>query len=218
MLAHPGMALAQAWDRLADGRVVIVVKGHKFIFPAEGYDAGNVRFNDASLQDRATLPEVIASPERARAIFEQRANVSISTGVGRDKSPFLGMYDRESVQSLRFSFNVGENQSGCQGWAVEFDKLPAAQGAVSDSGLWREYPGGSATIYKYIGHKLSDIRPSLQNLVCNKLSYCSSSLCLAPDLGFSFSFWRKEFPQERWLELLRKIDAILTQVTELHAN
>jgi hypothetical protein len=220
MFGHPTELLAQGWERLADGRIVIVIKGHKFALPSEGYDADNIRFDDASLQDRAMLPEVIAAPESAKAIFERRPNVIISTGVGPGKSLFWNMYDRESVQSLLFSFGVGENQKECQGWAAEFEKVRATPSNESgqDSAPWREFHRGNATIYTYIGPRPGGIRSSLQDLVCDKLSYCSSSVCLAPDLGFNFSFWSKAFPQEKWLELLKKVDAILARITELPAD
>ena len=100
LLTQPTIALAQNWDRRADGRTIVVVKGNKFVFPSEGYDVANIRFDWESLQDRATLPEVIAAPEKARAVFERRPHVSISLGVAPDyksTSLFWNKYDRDFV-------------------------------------------------------------------------------------------------------------------------
>jgi len=94
---------------------------------SEGFDARNIRFDEDSLHALATLPKVITAPEKARAMFEQRADVIISIGMGRKQGLFWNMYDRDALQSLSFSFSVGENQRDCQGWTAEFEKVRATQ-------------------------------------------------------------------------------------------
>jgi hypothetical protein len=216
----PVLAFAEGWDRLPDGRVVITVKNHSFAFPSEGFDLDHIRFNEVSLQERATLREVIAAPEKEREIFAKRTNVTISVSVGPDSSLFLDQYDRDSVKSLGFSFYVGENQLNCQLWTKEFDRVRASQDAkpATSTGSWREFQGKNTLIYTYDGPKLDRIRSGLQNIYCDALSYCGSTLCLAPDLGFDFKFSNEIVPQQQRIELLRRVDAILSSVLETHVN
>jgi hypothetical protein len=216
MLIQPSQAIAQGWDRLPDGRIAIVIKGHKFALPSKGYDADNIRFDDDSLQDRATLPEVIESPEKARALFERRAYVTTSIGVGSEKGLFWNRYDRKTLQSLSFSFVVGENQGNCQDWTAEFERArdSPGQGATPSGVIWREYRRNNTSIYTYAGPKLDGLRKDLQSIYCDVQSYCGSSICLAPDLSFIFSFSSKPFPQEKWLELLKNVDTILASIIE----
>jgi hypothetical protein len=215
-LSRPVSADADQWDRLPDGRTMIEVKGHRFAFPAEGYDVNNVFFDYESLQDRATLADVLADPKKAKAKFDRRSYVTISTGVGADRTPFLSILDRQSVQTLSLGFTVGDNQTNCRYWDKRFDEaraLSSNEASTRNSG-WVSQPAGSATIYMYAGSGPKGIRPKLVNLVCDGLSYCHSSLCLASDLGFSFSFSSKAYPQEAWLEFLKRVDTILNSIVQ----
>jgi hypothetical protein len=72
-------ANAADWDRLPDGRVVIDIKGIKFAFRASGSDLDSVHFNEARLQQRATLREVLESPDRNQAIFVSNASTNVSS-------------------------------------------------------------------------------------------------------------------------------------------
>jgi hypothetical protein len=214
--AAPASADADRWDNLPDGRIVIEVKGHRFALPARGYDVSNVFFDYESLQDRATLADVLADPKKAKARFDRRSYVTISTGAGADPSPFLSILDRQSVRTLSFGFTVGDNPANCRYWDKTFDEVRALfsdESSTRNSGC-RSHATGSATIYTYTGSGFEGIRPKLLNLVCDRLSYCHSSLWLASDLGFSFAFSSKVFPQQAWPEFLRRVDTILNSIMQ----
>jgi hypothetical protein len=220
LLFCPLSAFAEGWDHLPGDRVVITVKNHTFVFPSQGYDLDHIRFNQASLRERATLRDVIAAPEKEREIFAKKTDVIISVSVGPNNDLFLNQYDRAAVESLGFSFYVGKNQLTCQLWAKEFDRVRAAQSAetATSTGLWREFQGRNTLIYTYSGPKLDGVRSGLQNVYCDGLSYCGSALCLAPDMGFDFKFSSMIVPQQRWVELLRKVDTILSSILEAPTN
>ena len=70
-------ANATDWERLPDGRVVIDIKGIRFALRASGSDLDSIHFNEASLQQGATLRDVLASPDRNRAIFDTSTDTDI---------------------------------------------------------------------------------------------------------------------------------------------
>jgi hypothetical protein len=215
-LCQPVVAPAAGLDRLSDGRVVISLKGHRFAFPSDGYDRDHIRFNEVNLQDRLTLRQLIAVSDEQRDKLFERANVPISVGVGQDKSVFLGKFDRSRIQSLSFGFSVGDDQRGCEDWAKEFARVGALErGAFPGNGNdWKRVKDKNYLIYAYSGEKLGGIRAGLTNIHCDALSYCGSSLCLGPQLGFSFQFSDKAVPMDRWSEFLATVDSIISYVLE----
>ncbi|WP_354135998.1 hypothetical protein [Bradyrhizobium sp. LB11.1] len=207
-------AVAQDWDHLPDGRVIIEIKNKKLAFPSVGFDVDHVRFDEDSLQDRATLREVIASPNKAREIFRRRRNVGVSIWVAPNESRFLNQFDRAGIQNLYLWFNVGEDQQLCRLTTEEFNHVGAAQRRKPQSGSspWEVSRIKDTLFYSYVGPELKLAWPGLKDISCNSLSYCGVNICLTPELSFSYGFGSKAIAQDRWVELSRQVDAILSNI------
>ena len=206
-------ASATDWDRVSDGRVVIPIKGIKFLFPSSGGDLDSTHFN-LGTPERATLRRLVESPDLYREIFEKNANTTITAYVRDNGGPYLGHFDRSSLRSVSFAFDVGENQKNCNSWSKAFNRAKAED--PRDQKLeygWREsVSAGIEPIYT------RDAPGGIQSLYCNKLGYCGSSICLLPNLSFIFRFSTAAHPKERWADLLKNIQDVLSYVLPEHST
>lgn len=210
---------AADWDRLPDGRVIIDIKGIKFAFPRAGNDLVSIHFNEANLQQRATLHDVLEAPDRNRAIFASNANTNISIYVREKGGPFLDRFDRNALKSVSFAFDVGENQKNCSSWARAFSRAKAEDSRDQKVEYgWREsVTAGIETVYTRVTSSTGN-REQAQSLYCNQQQYCGSSVCLKPDLSFRFLFSRVDHPQSKWADLLKNINDVLTYIVPEHSN
>jgi hypothetical protein len=218
VLAYATPACAQDLDHLPDGRVVISLKGHRFAFPAEGFDLNLIVFNQITLQDQVTLRQMIEDADKRRRILNLKTNVPILVGVGQDykgHSLFLGKFDRSQLFSLSIGFSVGDDQRGCEGWTKEFSRLRAGFDSVGDR--WNSVQDKMYVVYLYNESNLKGVREGLTSVYCNGLSVCGSSMCLAPQLGVSFQFSSKTIPIDRWVNFLTTVDAIISNILEADA-
>jgi hypothetical protein len=210
---------AADWDRLPDGRVIIDVKGIKFAFPAAGNDLVSIHFNEASLQQRATLRDVLKSPDRNRAIFISNANTNVSIYVREMGGLFLDRFDRNALKSVGFAFDVGENQKNCSSWARAFSRARAEDPRDQKVEYgWRESVTADIDkVYTRVTSSTGD-REEAHSLYCNQQQYCGSSVCLRPDLSFMFLFSRVDHPQSKWADLLKNINDVLSYVFPENSN
>jgi hypothetical protein len=212
LLSSLAAANAEPWERLPDGRVIIDIKGFKFAFPGTGNDLNSIHFNEADRQDRATLRDVLMSPDKNRALFKSRSDINVSIYSGRT-GLFFGRFDRNELSGVNFAFDVGENQGNCSSWARTFEKAEALD--PKDQKLengWRESVFTRfSKIYTRDPDSGGDIG-KISALYCDIQQYCGSSICLAPKLSFAFKFPSAAHPQSEWVELLNKITDVLTYV------
>jgi hypothetical protein len=206
-------ACATDWDHAPDGRVVIPIKGIKFVFPSSGNDLDDIQFNLGTPQ-KTTLRVVVASPHKYRKIFEENADTTITAYVRDTAGLYLDHFDRKALNIVGFGFNVGENQKNCNSWRKAFDRAKAED--PKDQKVeygWREsVTAGIEKIYTY--QESQEIR----SLYCNELGYCGSSICLGPNLTFVFRFSTAAYPQERWADLLRNVQDVLNYVLPEHST
>jgi hypothetical protein len=200
-------ANATDWERLPDGRAIIGIKGIKFAFRASGSDLDSIHFNLASPQ-HATLREVLASPDSYREMFEKNANTNITAYVRDRGGLYLDHFDRNALNSVGFSFDVGDNQKNCNSWSKAFGRARAED--PKDQKLeygWREsVSAGIEKIYT------RDAPAKIQSLYCNELGYCGSSICLLPNVSFIFRFSTAAHPKARWADLLNNVGDMLSYV------
>lgn len=205
-------ANAADWDRLPDGRVVIDIKGMKFAFRASGSDLDSIHFNLAS-PEHATLREVLASPDRNREIFDRNANTNITMYVWEKGGPFIDRFDRNTLNSVGFAFDVGENQRNCTSWGKAFDRAKAED--PKDQKMeygWREsVTAGIEKVYTRAPGS-AEGSEEIQSLYCNESQHCGSSICLLPNLSFIFRFSSVAHPKSRWADLLKNVDDVLNYV------
>jgi hypothetical protein len=95
-------AIAQPWQRLPDGRVVIEVKDHKLAFDPDIWGASGtsatVDFVIDHEHERHSLAEVIEAPDRFRPIFANEDAVGVRMSNSWDgPGLFLNRFDRRSV-------------------------------------------------------------------------------------------------------------------------
>jgi hypothetical protein len=206
----PETANATDWDRLPDGRAVIVIKEHKFAFP-EGGDLDFVYFNLAT-QEQAALREVLKSPDRNRANFERMTDVNITIYSAKRSGLLPGHHDRNELADLGLAFHVGENQRNCSAWNKAFERARAED--PKDQKLedgWREsVTAGISKVYVRDGS--NEGRGGIQSLYCNDQQQCGSSICLASNISFIFKFSRVAHPKSQWVDLLETIDDSLAYI------
>jgi len=200
-------ANATDWDRVPDGRVVIPIKGIKFVFPSSGSDLDSIHFNLASPR-HATLHDVVASPDTYREFLEKNADTNITAYVRDRGGLYLDQFDRNALNSVGFSFDVGDNQKNCNSWSKAFGRARAED--PKDQKLeygWREsVSAGIEKIYT------RDAPAKIQSLYCNELGYCGSSICLLPNVSFIFRFSTVAHPKARWADLLNNVRDVLSYV------
>jgi len=218
VLAAGGSATATDWERLPDGRAVIDIKGIKFTFPAAGSDLDSIHFNQASHQ-AATLREVLAFPDKNRALFDANADTNIGIYIREKGGPFLDHFDRDAFKSVGFAFHVGENQRNCSSWGKAFDRAKAED--PKDQKLeygWREsVTAGIQKVYTRASSSGEGAK-EIQSLYCNENQRCGSSVCLLPNLSFVFRFSSVAHPKSQWADLLKNIDDVLDYVLPERSN
>jgi hypothetical protein len=105
--------------------------------------------------------------------------------------------------------------------AHDFDRIRATEKSKSIPSLtaWKVFDDRGTLFYTYVGPQLNLAFPDLKNISCNSLSGCGASVCLSPDLEFSYGFNARTGPQERWsisreqwVGLLSRVDAILSSI------
>jgi hypothetical protein len=96
-------ALAQPWQRLPDGRVVIEVKDHKLAFDPNIWRAGTgypaaVEFHAAGEKERYSLSRAIEDPNGARVFFSRFDALMVTMTNGwNEPGLFLNRFDRRSL-------------------------------------------------------------------------------------------------------------------------
>ena len=206
-------ANATDWDRVPDGRVVIPIKGIKFVFPSFGSDLDSIHFNLASPQ-HATLHDVVASPDTYREIFEKNANTNITAYVRDRGGLYLDYFDRNALNGVGFAFDVGDNQKNCNSWGKAFDRAKAEDPRDQKREYgWREsVTAGIEKIYT------RDAPAEIQSLYCNENGHCGSSICLLPNVTFIFRFSTAAHPKDRWADLLKNVQDALSYVLPEHST
>jgi hypothetical protein len=75
-------AQAQGWERLPDGRVIIVVKNVRFVLPTNPQLLDNTEINQDDLKVRMRLRAVVDNPDAARKWFESTTQEITLTTMG----------------------------------------------------------------------------------------------------------------------------------------
>jgi hypothetical protein len=209
------VAVADDWLQLPDGWVEIAIKSAKFRLPTTS-DQKNIRFNEFAKARKMTLQQVLSFPDAAAADFKDHPNVVFSMYVGLDPAGFfLGKFRNSDLRSFAFSFNIGQNQGNCESWAEYFDQT-IDPGSFSDKfgDGWSDTavePKMKQTFYRRLVVP-KDGHFHFQNLHCNALNECGSSICLSKQLSFDFAFSNRYFPRSTWSEVAKKAETILETV------
>jgi hypothetical protein len=206
-------AKSQEWPRLADGRVVVDVKGTAVALPSTGPDLRDIRFN---LSYAMNLKWVIESPFDAREVFKASEQVHISIPNVWDRAgSFLGRFPRIELQQVNFSIEIGgKSQGNCRAWERSYDRfraqLEAGMSSVDSDG-WAEFEvGKSPKQWTYLRVRDASAAPrNLDNFNCDWSGTCSASVCIGSDKAFGYQFNRKVHGRESWNALVQKARDVL---------
>jgi hypothetical protein len=208
-------AVADDWPRMPDGWAEVTIKSAKFRLPTTN-DQKNIRFNEFARARKMTLQQVLSSPDSAAADFRDHPDVVFTMYVGRDPAgKFLDIFKNSDLRSFAFSFNIGQNQGNCESWAEHFERTKDS-GAYSDpfKDGWTDTaiePKTKTTLYKRSAIP-DDGKIHIQNLYCDGLGKCGSTICLGKELSFDFAYSNRDFPRSAWSEVAKKAETILATV------
>jgi hypothetical protein len=201
-------ANSQEWKRLADGRIVLDIKGTAVALPSKGSALRDIKFDLVGSKD---LRWAIGSPAEARQFFEtsERVSISVPNVYNRDDL-FLGRFDRKEFQSLNFSIQIGEGSQGnCRAWERIYDQYQAQFKAAplpTDDGGWAEFiidKSPKSWIYVRVRDSFNDWK-YLDSFSCDAFGFCSTTTCIGADKAFIYQFHRDIQKREDWAATVKR--------------
>lgn len=130
---------APPWERLADGRIVVEVKGVRLALPSDESDISEYYFSKVPLDTRSwrSLEQIIDDPGGARKWFSELPSILVRKGYSddfsRSRSTTLQKSTIKHLNGGIYTFAIGEFPrrrcaSDFAGWVFYYGNIAAPQG------------------------------------------------------------------------------------------
>lgn len=188
-----------SWEKLADGRIAILVRDATFVLPASGIETQDIKFYLYPSSRYITLQKVIDDRAAAIDFFNSGENVRLSIPAvsavgGHRPNDFLGHFDRADYSGSSLSISMGPGiQGNCRAWAADYERLSKQHKSElleSDSSTWMEIKIADhpeRAVYLHTA-PLSGAPKYFDNVSCGLGNSCSISSCIDEDKAISYRF------------------------------
>jgi hypothetical protein len=245
LLSHSNPILAKAWQTLPDGRVLIEIKGEKLAFDPGITDTARgdaaVVFSARGADERYSLSQVLADPERSRVFFSKYDPISVVMENSWNLSgQFLNKFPRNSlptsnrIELLIFGGEEGEWRGcdphhfyrGIPNVGCDETKLFSYESPTPDAdGFLRVMSPSTQAKRTNAQYVLSrDMREKYANgpviFGCSanftpsplEWGTCEASSSLSNRLRVFYEFQYARYPRSSWLALDQRMRAIFANI------